>query len=61
MVDVRCAGAPDAGATGDFRHFKDEVISRLDPDEVQALLDGREAIGFASYDELLASQLAGLP
>jgi hypothetical protein len=30
-------------------------------DEVQPLIDGHEAIGFASYDELLANQLARLP
>ncbi|HEX2690074.1 MAG TPA: hypothetical protein VHN14_25845, partial [Kofleriaceae bacterium] len=27
--DVRCAGAPDAGRAGDFRHFKNDLISAL--------------------------------
>ncbi|HET7501447.1 MAG TPA: hypothetical protein VFK02_10605 [Kofleriaceae bacterium] len=30
-------------------------------DEVQPLIDAHQAVGFASYDELLATQLANLP
>jgi hypothetical protein len=29
VPDVRCAGAPDAGKAGDFRHFSSSVISHL--------------------------------
>jgi len=29
VPDVRCAGAPDAGPAGDFRHFTSSVISHL--------------------------------
>jgi len=29
LPDVRCAGAPDAGPAGDFRHFTSSVISHL--------------------------------
>jgi LNS2-like protein (lipin/Ned1/Smp2) len=29
VPDVRCAGAPVAGPAGDFRHFKNDVISHL--------------------------------
>src|SRR5262249_44171427 len=29
VPDVRCAGAPEAGSPGDFRHFRSNVISLL--------------------------------
>jgi len=29
VPDVRCAGLPDAGPAGDFRHFSSDVISHL--------------------------------
>ena len=29
VPDIRCAGAPDAGKAGDFRHFTSGLISRL--------------------------------
>jgi LNS2 (Lipin/Ned1/Smp2) len=29
VPDVHCAGAPSAGAAGDFRHFKNDLISAL--------------------------------
>jgi hypothetical protein len=29
VPDVRCAGAPDAGGTRSFRHFKNKLISKL--------------------------------